>query len=175
MHRSQQLDLFPAYYVTQCLFKDVKNAAELRKSAVGGEIKGALIKPSMVVDSFQVVVAANKALHLQKVGKMKTRSLYSELIFNLSPSNNISESFKKFGISDSDSTVLVVLIHSDEEGRDVQDIQRKVVGQQVPAELVSTFSDIPQIKKLYKITAEEDCVDHLLDAVVCRMAVKDVL
>ncbi|XP_056311002.1 EKC/KEOPS complex subunit TPRKB [Danio aesculapii] len=174
MYLTQDLELFPEYTVTQLLFKDVKNATELRKMAVNGEIKGALINPSMVVDAFQILVATNKAVHLHKIGKMKTRSLYSEIIFNLSPTNNISEAFKRFGISDSDTAVHIVLVHNKEEPLNIDDIISKVDGQQIDVGQVSEFTDTAKIKKLYKITPQEEKCGSLLDAVVCRMATKDV-
>ncbi|XP_058481804.1 EKC/KEOPS complex subunit TPRKB [Solea solea] len=173
MHLTQKLELFPDQRVTQTLFKEVKNAAELRQSAVEGKINGALINPTMLVDPFQVMVAANKAVHFQKTGKMKTRSLYSEIIFNLSPTNNISEAFKRFGISDADDSVMIVVVHDKNETQ--QDIAAKVDGRQVPVEDVSSLSDPAKIKKLYKITPQEEKCGTLLDAVVCRMATKDVM
>ncbi|XP_036373762.1 EKC/KEOPS complex subunit TPRKB [Megalops cyprinoides] len=175
MQLTQKLDLFPEYVVTQLLFKDVKNAADLRKSAIAQEISGALINPAMIVDPFQILVAANKALHVQKVGKMKTRSLYSEIIFNLSPTNNISEAFKKFGLSDGDGAVAVVLVHAAEETRSTDDILAKVDGQQIPVNQISCLTDVAKIKKLFKITPQEEHSGTLLDAVICRMAIKDVL
>lgn len=48
MHLTHQLELFPDHRVTQVLFKDVKNAAELRQNAVAGRISAALVKPTMV-------------------------------------------------------------------------------------------------------------------------------
>ncbi|XP_028426094.1 EKC/KEOPS complex subunit TPRKB isoform X2 [Perca flavescens] len=153
MHLTHKLELFPDHTVTQMLFKEVKNAAELRQCAVEGKINGALINPTMLVDPFQVLVAVNKAVNLQKIGKMKTRSLYSEIIFNLSPTNNISEAFKRFGSSDGDDSVLVVLVHSKDESQLVSDISAR----------------------LYKVTAQEEKCGTLLDAVVCRMAIKDVM
>lgn len=48
MHLTHELELFPDLRVTQMLFKDVKNAAELRQSAVAGKISGALVNPTMV-------------------------------------------------------------------------------------------------------------------------------
>ncbi|KAM9846158.1 EKC/KEOPS complex subunit TPRKB [Aulostomus maculatus] len=175
MHLTQKLELFPDHIVTQMLFKAVTNAAELRQSAVEGKINGALINPTMLVSPFQVLVAANKAVHLQKIGKMKTRSLNSEIIFNLSPTNNISEAFRRFGVSDGDNSVLVVLVHSKDDLQLLSDVSAKVDGRQVPVEDVSSLSDIAKIKKLYKVTLQEEACGTLLDAVVCRMATKDVM
>ncbi|CAG01171.1 unnamed protein product, partial [Tetraodon nigroviridis] len=175
MHLTHQLELFPDHKVTQVLFKDVKNAAELRQNAVSGKISAALIKPAMVVNGFQVLVAANRAVSLQKTGKMKTRSLYSEIIFSLSPTNNISEAFKRFGISDGDDSVLVVLVHGGDEPQLLSDIKTMVDGEQVPVEDISLLTDQERIKKLYKVTPQEEKCGTLLDAVVCRMAIKDAL
>uniref|UniRef100_A0A671YR93 EKC/KEOPS complex subunit TPRKB n=1 Tax=Sparus aurata TaxID=8175 RepID=A0A671YR93_SPAAU len=177
MHLTHKLELFPDQKVTQMLFKEVKNAAELRQSAVEGKINAALINPTMFYIKWEVnvLVAANKAVHLQKTGKMKTRSLYSEIIFNLSPNNNISEAFKRFGISDGDTSVMVVLVHSEDESKLLADITARVSGQQVPVEDVSSLSDQAKIKKLYKVTPLEEKSGTLLDAVVCRMAIKDVM
>ncbi|XP_060885365.1 EKC/KEOPS complex subunit TPRKB [Labrus mixtus] len=175
MHLTHDLELFPDHRVTQLLFKDVKNAAELRQCAMKGEVNGALINPTMLVNPFQVLVAANKAVHLQTIGKMKTRSLYSEIIFNLSPTNKISEAFKRFGISDGDESVMVVLVHNKDEPQPLSDIIARVKGQQVAVEDVSSLSNNTKIQKLYKVTPQEERCGTLLDAVVCRMATKDVV
>ncbi|XP_060759606.1 EKC/KEOPS complex subunit TPRKB isoform X2 [Neoarius graeffei] len=175
MDLTSSLELFPEFVVTQLLFKDVKNCAELRKMAIEGKIAGALINPSMVLDPFQTVLAANKAVHVQKIGKMKTRSLYSEIIFNLSPTNNISEAFKRFGISDNDHAVLIVLVHNKEDANNKDDLLSKVDGQQIPADQISTLSDLAKIKKLYKVAPQEEKCGSILDAVICRMAAKDVI
>ncbi|KAF7694057.1 EKC/KEOPS complex subunit TPRKB [Silurus meridionalis] len=175
MHLTNSLELFPEFAVTQLLFRDVKNCAELRKMAMEGKIAGALINPAMVLDPFQTLLAANKAVHVQKVGKMKTRSLYSEIIFSLSPTNNISEAFKRFGISDNDHAVLIVLVHNKEEEYNKDDVQSKVDGQQIPADQMSSLSDFAKIKKLYKVSSQEEKCGSVLDAVICRMAAKDVV
>ncbi|XP_028307103.1 EKC/KEOPS complex subunit TPRKB [Gouania willdenowi] len=175
MNLTNTLDIFPDRRVTQMLFKEVKNAAEMRQSAVEGKIQAALINPTMLVDPFQVLVAANKAVHLHTIGKMKTRSLYSEIIFNLSPTNKISDAFKRFGVSDEDDAVMVVVVHSEDELKALSDITEIVDGRQVPVDDLSSLSDSAKIKKLYKVTPQEEKCGSLLDAVVCRMAIKDVL
>ncbi|XP_038667139.1 EKC/KEOPS complex subunit TPRKB isoform X3 [Scyliorhinus canicula] len=107
MIMTHELKLFPGCTVTLLLFKDVKNAAELRKKAVEGAIDGALINASM-----------------------------------------ISDAFRKFGISDSDTAVLVVLVDDGKSESHLEDIIRQVEGQQICVQDISSIADVAKIKKV---------------------------
>lgn len=61
----------------------------------------------------------------------------------------ISEAFKRFGIADGDDSVLVVLVHSEDELQLLSDIKTMVKGQQVPVEDISLLTDQEKIKKVY--------------------------
>lgn len=63
----------------------------------------------------------------------------------------ISEAFKKFGISDGDDSVLVVLVQDQDDPPPLSDITSRVDGRQVPVDDVSSMSDTAKIKKVHHL------------------------
>ncbi|XP_031560569.1 EKC/KEOPS complex subunit TPRKB-like isoform X1 [Actinia tenebrosa] len=170
-----QLENSTEHCVALSLFVDITNSPEIRKLVMEGRIEATFLKPSMIADPFQVVLAAHKALHLSKLQKTKTKTLHSEIIFNLSPTNNITDSFKKFGLSENDTTLLLAVITTGDGVEKMRAISQHVKGRQVPISNLKTLADQQAIKKVYKIQDCELKVSSLTESVICRMATKDVL
>lgn len=167
-------ELYPDSTVTLALFRNVDNAKELRQCVMTGKFEAALLKTSMIVDPIQVVIAANRAMHLNKVSKMMTKNVHTEILFSLSPTKNISESFRKFGLADTDRSVMVA-ITDDSDGSVFKSILPCVQGDLIDVAEVAGLSDIALIKKIYKITDAELTISSLCDAILSRISSKDIV
>eukprot|EP00128_Syssomonas_multiformis_P006943 Colp12_sorted_trinity150504_noHs@15360 len=165
-------EYFPDHNITLGLFKSIKNASELRQLLLTGALELSIIDASMVVSEFQILLSANKALTHLKHGKMKTKNVHSEIVFNLSPANSISESLKKFGVSDSTSHVVVAAIDATPEK--ISRIKSLVNGEELELSALHTLTDTQKLKKLFKIPNAELELGSLNEAVITRQAIKDV-
>lgn len=156
------------------LLANVQNSAELTQMAVEGAISACFIRASLIVDLFQVQCAVQKALVNRRNGTSKTRTVLSEILYQLAPTRNISDSLKQLGAHDTDTAVVVVLV-DDPDDRHRAKLLEQLRGERVALDKLSELSDPQALKKLFKITDKELAVGSLLDAVVTRMAVKDMI
>ncbi|XP_068632116.1 EKC/KEOPS complex subunit Tprkb-like [Battus philenor] len=152
------------------LFKNVENVEEIRGNVISGSWKCAVIKPSLILDIFQVVVAANKAVVAEKSQAMVTRTVYTEILFNLSLSKNITQSLSKFGV-EKDQTLLVCFLIT-HEGDESESIVAQIKGEMSPISELEKFTDITQVKSAYKLNNLKSNVD-LLDVIVAKIVTKN--
>lgn len=150
------------------LYRNVKNSKELKKKLTGQEIKGCLIRCSLILDSFQIIIAANKALASEK---MTTKSIYTEILFNLSITKNISKSLISFSVQEYDECFLAVYFN-EESG---EALHKQITGNEAPLSDLKDLNDVTAIKKYYKISDIEAKTIPLLDSIVSRIATKDFL
>lgn len=169
-----QLDAETGKFVSLYLFINVVNTNEIRKKVMSGELKCCVLKAGLIVDPFQVIVAANKAVVNEKFGKLTTRSIFAEILFNLSLSKNITQSLTKFGIDDKEMNVIVAVVHEVNDAEELsKDVIAAVKGERIPVSRLKEFTDISAVRKTYKIDESELKVSTIVDSVVSRINTKD--
>ncbi|KAJ3020704.1 hypothetical protein HKX48_000368 [Thoreauomyces humboldtii] len=134
------------------LFTEVQNAKEVRALIIKGDPlvpDMALINAATLVDLFQVQMACVKALLQQEQGNMRTRSLYSEVLFNLSPTTNISDAIRQFGVADASTALLAVMLGHDAPSSEVQQRLTSLIrGKVIPAGRIPEFTERKIINKV---------------------------
>ena len=93
-----------------------------------------------------MATAANKASLAKSRGCMRTRSVNTEILFNLSSSSNITESLQRFGVGDDDKEVLVVGVNNN-----MEDVREVVNGDWVGLDRLGSFLDKNALTKLHKL------------------------
>jgi len=151
------------------VYRDVKNTAELRPLLMNGTINAAVVSAKKIVSSFQLVVAANIALHNQGDGTMKTKNINSEIIFSLSPGKQISKAFQQFGAGPDDTAIAAVAVDSADR---LLALHQAVDGTAVSAAELAQLVDTAAVRKLYEVGEEELRVGTLEEAVVNRIATR---
>ncbi|KAF8554973.1 CGI-121-domain-containing protein [Imleria badia] len=148
-------------------FKHVKNAGAIRErivkaaTTVGPEgdkerdaVNFAFINATLITSPLHLQTAAVQALFASSAKTMRTKTFHSEIIWNLNPTNNISEAIKRYGVSDT-TTDLIVMHIASWEREDILERMRNVVdGELDLLANVSQLTDWPTVIKHYKLDQE---------------------
>lgn len=151
------------------LYSNVTNSLELKELIENEAINAALIKADMVVDVFELLAATNKAFFMKSQNKLKTRSVFSEILFWLSPSNKISECFKLFGLHDNTSNVLIVTSPEDSDK-----VHNLIKGDVSDLSKLSDICDKETLFKIYKVNGNELENTSLSNWIVSQLSAKEI-
>ncbi|KAF3285205.1 hypothetical protein TWF173_009149 [Orbilia oligospora] len=150
------------YRLHIALFTSVTNAAHLHSQllAKNAEYEYAFIEPSILVSHLQPISAGFRAIHdlLDPDVGLRTPNVHSETVFSLSPTHNITDSYRRFGISPSSTSVLAIKIldtslASYSESSTLERLASIVEGTEVNFDTkeIRKLTDLSKVKKYYKL------------------------
>ncbi|WEW58932.1 hypothetical protein PRK78_004400 [Emydomyces testavorans] len=140
------------------LYRDLENASFLREQLLAGntEFEFAFVDATMVFSRNHIFAAIFRAVRDYVNNRLKSKNVHSEIVFALSGNNNIADSFRRFGISDSTKHLLVVKVSTSPDI--THSSVSKYLEQNIKAtpcpftdESLTSVADRARIKKVYKL------------------------
>ncbi|WWC88090.1 uncharacterized protein L201_002994 [Kwoniella dendrophila CBS 6074] len=119
--------------------------------------------------------------------KTRTHNLHSEILLTLSPNNNITESIKKFGLSDQTKNLIIVkfsnsFISSKQIYQDIINVVKGdlVLNDDMINDKIENITDWKKVDKLYKLSElnplnTPDIIEKKRSAVISAVAIKNVI
>ena len=141
------------------LYRDVTNAAFLKQQLLDGnaDFEYAFVDASLILTTTHLLAATFRAMNGYLHERLKSRNVHSEIVFALSPNNNIGEAFRKFGIDDTTTNLLVIKVSTSpsvtsESVRSHLHDAIQGTCMDLNDENLHAVSDLGKIRKAYKIT-----------------------
>jgi len=127
---------------------------------MSGKLDCAVFDRHLVMEVFQVMVAAQMAYQRYSTGKAACRTMHAEVLYCLSAMKSISNVFATFGLDGSQRELLIVVINPHKTI--VDEIQRSIDGKEVwmrPSFPSSTQTAAQVRPKAYRSSIEKQVSD----------------
>lgn len=145
-----------AIYAT--IFRDVENSGYLREQLLAGntDFEYAFVDATLLISTKQILAATFRAILDMMSDRLKSRNVHSEVVFSLSPNNNIAEAFRRFGVQESTKDIVVLKIATN-QAITLESVQSHLTGSIQGTEcsftdsVLRSCSDLARIRKVYKL------------------------
>lgn len=99
------------------LFENVENAREIQRELLAGnkDFNFAFLDAASVTSEEHLRLAIYRALNDDNAGQRRTKTIHSEVVFCMSPNNNIMDALRRFGINAESRAFYAVRIGSTAE------------------------------------------------------------
>ncbi|KAF9013106.1 CGI-121-domain-containing protein [Cyathus striatus] len=174
------------------LFKSVENAAHIRKRIIAAStmtgdegdaertaVDFAFVDPRLVTSRLHLETAIHQSILADQQGGLRTKTVHSEVLWNLNPTNNITEAIRRYGVSDTNASLLLVHICSPSAPTSqIEKQMRDVVkGELVPLNELEGITDWALVRKYHKLnheprsSMEKAVVDDIVTSTVAMKSV----
>jgi len=106
---------------------------------------------------------------------LRTKTVHSEILWALSPNNNITEAIRRFGVSDDTTALFVVRIGPPELENPLGLMKTIVSGELSPIHGLAHLTDWATIKKYYKLNNDPAIKFHSKNDEQIRVAVNEIV
>jgi EKC/KEOPS complex subunit CGI121/TPRKB len=172
------------------LFGNVENADAivdmLSTLDIGNSSSGAIVDLAFVSSCTQLKLCCAKAMLNSLYGTMKTKSLFTEVIYNLSSSKNINETMRQFAISRSSSCIGVMEVVGEADPlastlppNPFAEVVSSIRGTRIDESAFDspeylTEEKVQRIIQKLQLTSLELSESTIQDAIYTRIAMKDL-
>ncbi|KAK9467497.1 kinase binding protein CGI-121-domain-containing protein [Lipomyces arxii] len=157
------LPQFPSSTIYISLYTGITNASTIRTELLGGNTKYAyaFVDPRTILSLTHLLSSVYRALTDNSADLLRTRTLHSELVFDLSPNMNIADSLRRFGLKDDSDSVLVLKVDDAADAKSDERKQRTfaamdeiVEGTRVAVSdtEIAKLTDLELVRKNYKVS-----------------------
>ncbi|KAI0706891.1 CGI-121-domain-containing protein [Cerioporus squamosus] len=174
--------------VQVALFTDVTNSAEIRSRIVrAAQLEGldgetereavnfAFLDARLICSPLHLQTAVYQAILAQVQGNIRTKTVHSEILWALNPTNNITEAIRRYGVADTTTALIVVRICSPELENVEQRMRAVVSGTLSPLNALTDITDWASVKKYYKLNGEPALKAVAKDLVRERVMVEEIV
>jgi tRNA threonylcarbamoyladenosine modification (KEOPS) complex Cgi121 subunit len=146
-------------------------------------IKWVVVDLGLVVSEFHLKIAASKALLNESQGRMKTKSIQAEILYQLSPTSKITDALLQFSVSLESKMVAFIFVSQEiitfDKNYIYSIIFKHMIGNEIePSSILSpeilNKEKKEKLIKNFKITQQEVEEFPLEDALITKLAIKDV-
>ncbi|EDK39581.1 hypothetical protein PGUG_03678 [Meyerozyma guilliermondii ATCC 6260] len=154
---------FPQYRIFATCFTGVsaEKLKEVKEHLVAADknYDFCFLNTNFILSQELLLNSIHKSILNKEFDCMKAKTLNTEIIFNLSPTNKITDAFRSFGVEEGCSSVIVVHITTGNENfatvnqhlEGLLSSDSRPENIKIEDETLSSFVDVSKFKKLYKL------------------------
>ena len=155
------------------VYEKVSNALDVQRLYTLHENSGDkifAIDLERIAGKHHLLFGISRALHAEEHGHMRTKSLRLEILYQLTTSTNSNDGGGLFTVSNDTKTLAIIFV---DHPRSV--LAEEIGGDRIDLDSIEvSASQQDDLMKVYKISKEELMVSNIEDAILSKIALKDL-